>query len=62
MYHIAAQPSASWKLSAISTPFMGSVHTIRVSEAACQPHCCHHLIVAYTLLLLEPILFADPGF
>lgn len=26
-----AHPSASWKLSAISTPLLGSCHTIRVS-------------------------------
>lgn len=29
-HHMAAQPSASWKLKAISVPF-DSVHTMRVS-------------------------------
>lgn len=29
---MAVQPSASWKLRAMSMPFEGSVHTIRVSK------------------------------
>ncbi len=33
-YHIAAQPSASWKLSAISIPVIGSVQTMSVSRLA----------------------------
>lgn len=60
--HIMAQPSPSWKLRAISTPLLGSVHTIRVSA----PHVRYHprarvCVISLALLFLEAIFFANPS-
>jgi len=57
---MAAQPSASWKLNAISVPLV-SVQTMRVSEAR-QPACLFSppLVFLPTLLFLISIFLDDP--
>jgi hypothetical protein len=58
--HMAAQPSDSWKLRAMSTPLVGSVQTMRVSKGVISL-CLPTSLLCPTLLLLETIFFADSG-
>jgi hypothetical protein len=58
-YHIALQPSASWKLNAMSIPVRGSVHTMRVSEATSHLVTCHSCVGTCTLLPLKAMSVAN---